>query len=265
VKSGSGSAIAFGRVLQAVRKRSSKNQADVAGSFDPKLSVAAVSMAESGHRPPKTEAIVRGYAAAVELDEDALVELWWAMQGLVADELHGESSSPTWWRELWCSPQVELVHRQAVADAARVWTPNGDWYPPSLELVALADAICDILRRRLLGDSWKVGYRTEIGLRDPVEGHLASVIIELRAADPHEVGSNGPLELLATFVCPEPVAPPAPPEPTPRPTGAIAPDVAWILAAVESMPARERAAVAGFIHGLREGASLFSDVARPPT
>jgi hypothetical protein len=80
----------------------------------------------------------------------------------------------------------------------------------------------------------------------------------------HEDGLHESLELVATFACPEPVARPGPPEPTARPkTEAISPDVAWILSAVEAMPARERAAVAGFIHGLREGASLFSEASQP--
>ncbi|MBD2830307.1 helix-turn-helix transcriptional regulator [Streptomyces globisporus] len=90
VKAGSSSAVAFGRVLQAARKRWSKTQADVANFFDPKLSVAAVSMAESGSRPPKTEAMVRGYAAALELDEDALLQLWWAMQGMIGIDIWAE-------------------------------------------------------------------------------------------------------------------------------------------------------------------------------
>ncbi|AYF30420.1 hypothetical protein CSH63_23805 [Micromonospora tulbaghiae] len=258
--------MAFGRVLQALRKRSSKNQADVAGSFDPKLSVAAVSMAESGNRPPKTEAMVRGYAATLELDEDALLELWWAMQGMV--EIHGwddERVGTRWWRELWASPQVEVDHRQAVAAAARVWTPNEDFYEPSLELFALAEAICGILRR-LLDDSCKVDHRTEIGLREPIDGRLAAVIIELRAGVSEDGGSNESLEMMATFACPEPLARPVPPEPTARPhTEALSPDVAWILASVQAMPARERAAVAGFIHGLQEGASLYSEASPPPT
>jgi hypothetical protein len=266
VKSGSSSAVAFGRVLQAVRKRSSKNQADVAGSFDPKLSVAAVSMAESGNRPPKTEAMVRGYAAALELDEDALLELWWAMQGMVAIESWTEERVvPRWWRELEASPQAEVDHYQARAKAAKVWTPNDDFYEPSLKLFALAEAICEILMR-LLGDSWKVGYKPEIGLREPIDGRLAAVIIELRAGVSAEGDSNESFELMTTFACPEPVARPVPPESTARPrTGAFSPDVAWILSSVEAMPARERAAVAGFIHGLREGASLFSEVSPPPT
>ncbi|MCW3040828.1 MAG: hypothetical protein JWM31_2733 [Solirubrobacterales bacterium] len=265
MKSGSNSAVAFGRVLQAVRKRSSKNQADVASSFDPRLSVAAVSMAESGNRPPKTEAMVRGYAAALELDEDALLELWWAMQGMVAIESRAEERTvPQWWRELWASPQVEVHHHQAVSEAAGDWTPTEDWYAPSVRLFALASAIREILVR-LLGDSWTVDYKHQIGLRDPVDGRLAAVIIELRTAVPGEDGSDTSHELMASFACPEPVARPVPPETTPRPNAeGISPDVAWILSAVEAMPARERAAVAGFIHGLREGASLFSEVTPPP-
>lgn len=267
MKAGSSSAVAFGRVLQAARKRWSKTQADVASFFDPKLSVAAVSMAESGNRPPKTEAMVRGYAAALELDEDALLQLWWAMQGMIGIDIWAEDLPvPQWWREFEASPQADLNHHQAGSDARRAWTPNEDFYEPSLELFALAEAICTILMR-LLGDSWKVGYKHEIGLRDPIDGRLAAVIIELRAKVSDGDESNKSLELMATFACPEPVARPVPPEPTARTnTGAISPDVAWILSSVEAMPARERAAVAGFIHGLREGASLFSEeVSSTPT
>lgn len=266
MKSGSGSAVAFGRVLQAVRKHLTKNQAGIAGSFDPKLSVAAVSMAESGNRPPKTEAMVRGYAAALELDENALLLLWWAMQGMVGIDIWAEDLTvPQWWRELEASPQADVDHHQAVSAAAGEWTPNEDWYAPSLELVALAEAICKILMR-LLNDSWKVGYQPEIGLRERIDGRLALVNIELRAGDSDDGGSNESLELIATFACPEPVARPVPPEATTKPEAeAIPPDVAWILSSVEAMPARERAAVAGFIHGLREGASLFSEVSPPPT
>ena len=267
MKAGSSSAVAFGRVLQAVRKRWSKTQADVASFFDPKLSVAAVSMAESGNRPPKTEAMVRGYAAALELDEDALLQLWWAMQGMIGIDIWAEDlPAPQWWREFEASPQAEINHRQARSRASSAWTPNEDFYEPSLELFALAEAICKILMR-LLGDSWKVGYKHEIGLRDPIDGRLAAVIIELRAKVSDGDESNKSLELTVTFACPEPVARPVPPEPTARTnTEAISPDVAWILSSVEAMPARERAAVAGFIHGLREGASLFSEeVSSTPT
>ncbi|MFF4230363.1 helix-turn-helix domain-containing protein [Streptomyces sp. NPDC001820] len=257
----------FGRVLQAARKHWSKTQADVASFFDPKLSVAAVSMAESGNRPPKTEAMVRGYAAALELDEDALLQLWWAMQGMIGIDIWAEDLPvPIWWRELEASPQAELNYHQAGSVARRAWTPNEDFYEPSLELFALAEAICMILMR-LLGDSWKVGYKHEIGLRDPIDGRLAAVIIELRAKVSDGDESNKSLELMATFACPEPVARPVPPEPKARTsTEAMSPDVAWILSSVEAMPARERAAVAGFIRGLREGASLFSEeVSSTPT
>ncbi|CAM5441794.1 MULTISPECIES: helix-turn-helix domain-containing protein [Streptomyces] len=267
MKAGSSSAVAFGRVLQAARKRWSKTQADVANFFDPKLSVAAVSMAESGSRPPKTEAMVRGYAAALELDEDALLQLWWAMQGMIGIDIWAEDLPvPQWWREFEASPQAEIGYHQARRDASSAWTPNADFYEPSLELFALAEAICTILMR-LLGDSWKVGYKHEIGLRDPGDVRLAAVIIELRARVPDDDESNKPFELMATFACPEPVARPVPPEPTARTnTEAMSPDVAWILSSVEAMPARERAAVAGFIHGLREGASLFSEeVSSTPT
>jgi hypothetical protein len=259
--------VAFGRVLQAARKHWSKTQADVASSFDPKLSVAAVSMAESGNRPPKTETMVRGYAAALELDEDALLQLWWAMQGMVGIDIWAEDLPvPQWWREYAASPQAELDHHQARSDASRTWTPNEDFYEPSLELFALAEAICKILTR-LLGDSWSVGYKHEIGLRDPIDGRLAAVIIELRAKVSDEDQPNKPPELMVTFACPEPVARPVPSESTARTNReAVSPDVAWILSSVEAMPARERAAVAGFIHGLREGANLFSEeVSSMPT
>lgn len=264
MKAGSGSAVAFGRVLQAVRKRSSKNQTDVAGSFDPKLSVAAVSMAESGSRPPKTEAMVRGYAAALELDEDALLLLWWAMQGMIGIDIWGDDLVvPQWWREYEASPQAEIDYHQARAAADRKWTPNEDFYAPSLELFVLAEAIREILRS-LLGDSWKIGYKPEIGLREPIDGRLATVIIELSAGIPEDGSSNESLELMTTFACPEPLARPVTPAPTGAShAGALPPDVAWILAAVQAMPARERAAVAGFIHGLREGASLYSEASPP--
>ncbi|MGI8335266.1 hypothetical protein ACRYCC_35400 [Actinomadura scrupuli] len=247
MKSGSGSAVAFGRVLQAVRKHLSKNQADVASSFEPKLSVAAVSMAESGNRPPKTEAIVRGYAAALELDEDALLDLWWAMQGMVALESRAEERMvKQWWREL--RPGWDASHdRDRAKDAAKAKrTPNDDYYAPSAALFALADAICGILAR-MLGDSWKASYKAEIGLREPFDGYLAVVNIELQAYES--------LEMMATFACPEPVTRPLPAEQMrTKPQGG---DVGWILNALMAMPARERAAVAGFIHGLREGSSLY--------
>ena len=44
----------------------------------------------------------------------------------------------------------------------------------------------------------------------------------------------------------------------------ISPDVGWILLSVEAIPAQERAAVAGFIHGMREGANPFSGAALLP-
>jgi hypothetical protein len=249
-----------------VRKHSAKNQTEVAGSFDPKLSVAAVSMAESGNRPPKTEETVRGYASALELDEDALVQLWWAMQGMVEVEGWNEESSrpPTWWRALEATTQVEADWHQGCAAAEKDWTPNEDWYPPPLQLVALADAICEILRR-LLGESWKVAYKPESGIRDYVDGRLAAVMIELWEGDSDQDGLIETPELMATFACPEPVARPVPHGPTGRvDTGSISPDVAWIFSTVEAMPARERAAVAGFIRGLREGARLFSEESPPP-
>lgn len=266
MKSGSSSAVAFGRVLQAVRRRSSKNQADIANSFSPTLSIAAVSMAESGNRPPKTEAMVRSYASALELDDDALLELWWAMQGMVeVEDRADERQLRQWWRQLWASPQAELDHIRADSQAKAVWTPNEETYAPPLETFVLSEAICAILRR-LLGDTWKVRHRSEVGLREPIDGRLAAVMIELRAGAPLERESSESPDLITTFACPEPVTRPNRPN---RPNGpdamarskaeTISPDVAWILASVEGMPVRERAAVAGFIRGLREGASLFSE------
>jgi hypothetical protein len=267
VKAGSSSAVAFGRVLQAVRKHVSKNQAEVASSFDPGLSVAAVSMAEGGNRPPKTEEMVRGYASALDLDEDALVQLWWAMQGMVEVEAWNEDHSgpPIWWRQLGATAQVEVDWYQADAAAKRIRTPNEDRYAPSVHLFALAAAICDILRR-LLGDSWEVRYKRETGRRDVLDGRIAAVMIELRVGDSNQGGSNDSRELMATFACPEPVARPVPPERVGRVnTATISPDLAWIFSSVEAMPARERAAVAGFIRGLREGAHLFSEESPPST
>ena len=266
MKSGSGSAVAFGRVLQAVRKRSPKGQAEVASSFDPKLSVAAISMAESGNRPPKTEEMVRGYAAALELDEDELVELWWAMQGMVKEfDRVQERDVPRWWRELRPDPEVEAWHLQLERRAEKVLTPNEGAWAPSMHLMALSEKTCEILKN-LLGNSWEVRSRAELGRSDsPVDGHPAVVIIELLAREAKEGDSNEPPDLMVTFACPEPASRPAPPEPTTRPdTGALSPDVAWILSSVDAMPARERAAVAAFIHGLREGANLFSEAAQPP-
>ncbi|WP_354263766.1 helix-turn-helix domain-containing protein, partial [Arthrobacter sp. OAP107] len=131
--------MAFGAVLQAVRKDRSKNQSDVAGFFSPKLSIAAVSMAESGNRPPKTEAIVRAYADALELDADGLLDLWWAMQGMVmAEDREDERPRRQWWRERWAEPQVTLDYNQADSKAKAAWTPNEDFYAPSQELFVLA-------------------------------------------------------------------------------------------------------------------------------
>lgn len=265
MKSGSSSATAFGCVLQAVRKRSAKNQAEVAASFSPKLSIAAVSMAESGNRPPKTEAMVRGYAAALEIDDDALLELWWAMQGMVAvEDRADERGLQRWWRELGVNFQAEVDYMYAVQAAAKKSTPNEDIYAPSEELFVFAREICGILSR-LLGNTWKVDYKRELGLRDPIDGRPAAVVIALRAGDPDEGDSMESPELMATFACPEPVTRPVPPDATMRPKAeTISPDVAWILSSVEAMPARERAAVAGFIHGLREGANLFPAASLPP-
>lgn len=259
MKSGSSSAVAFGRVLHAVRKHSSKHQTDVAAFFTPKLSVAAVSMAESGSRPPKTEERVRGYAAALELDDDDLLELWWAMQGMVeVEDRADERRVQRWWRQLRASPRAEEDYIRARSKADKEWTPNEAVYAPELELFVLAEEICKVLRR-LLDDSWRIGQKLELGLRDPIDGRLAAVMIELHAGPPEEA------DAIATFACPEPVTRPIPPDAMRRPKAeTMPPDVAWILSTVEAMPARERAAVAGFIHGLREGASLFSESSLPP-
>lgn len=264
MKSGSSSAIAFGSVLQAVRKRLGKSQADVASSFSPALSVAAVSMAESGSRPPKTEAIVRGYALALELDDDALVELWWATQGIVQpEEWETEQIAPRWWKDLRPSHEAVVDHHFAEEKARRRRTPNEDHHAPSLRLFAFAEAICAVLHR-MLGETWKVRYKYELGLREPIEGYPSAVIIELRAGGAKEGTSPDSPELITAFACPDPRTPPAPPTTTTRPeTGSLSPDVAWILSAVTVMPARERSAVAGFIHGLREGANLFSGTPEP--
>lgn len=267
MKSGSSSAVAFGCVLQAVRKHLSKSQADVAASFNPKLSVAAVSMAESGKRPPTSEVMVMSYASALGLDEDVLLELWSATQGVIGYGAE-EPGSEQWWRDLPASPQVEKDHTLAEVEAQKKRTPNEDFYAPALELFALSKAICEILRC-LLDDTWKISYKPEMGLRAPIKGRLATVMIELRAGDPERGDLMESPEPMATFACPEPVTLSGRLVTRPGPlvgmrpkTETISPDVAWILSAVEAMPARERAAVAGFIHGLREGASIFSEASK---
>lgn len=267
VKSGTSSAIAFGSVLQAARKRLPKNQADVAASFNPKLSVAAVSMAESGNRPPKTEAAVRGYADALELDADALLELWWALLGMIEEDRAEGPPVRRWWQELQASPQTQIDQQQA-AEWAKEWDGEGaalhdDRYVPPLESFVFSEEICKILRR-LLGDTWQIGYKVQMGLRDPVDPWPAALQIELRSV-PKEGDVGRGEELLTSFTCPEPVTRPISADAAIRPNGEImSPDVAWILSSVEAMPVRERAAVAGFIHGLREGASLFSEAPLPP-
>lgn len=269
MKSGSSSAVAFGCVLQAVRKHLSKSQADVAASFNPKLSVAAVSMAESGKRPPTSEVMVMGYASALGLDEDVLLELWSAMQGVIGYGAE-EPGSEQWWRDLQASPQVGRDHSLAEVEAQKNRTPNEDFYAPPPELFALSDAICEVLRR-LLDDNWKIDYKPELGLRDPIAGRLARVMIELRTGDPEQGDLMKSPEPLATFACPEPatlsgrlVTRPSPFVGMRPKAETLSPDVAWILSAVQAMPARERAAVAGFIHGLREGASIFSEASMTP-
>lgn len=263
MKSGSSSAVAFGRVLQVARKRLAKNQADVARSLSPALSIAAVSMAESGNRPPKSESVVRGYGAALELDDDALLELWWAMQGMVEDHAE-ERTVQRWWKQLRPSREAEQDYLWTDKAATKVRNPNNEVHAPSRQLFALADEICEILRR-LFGDNWTVGYKPKLGLSDPVDGHPAAIMIELRARDPEgdELEAGEPM---AAFPCPEPRTRPDPPAAVTRlKSETFPPDIAWILSSVEAMPARERAAVAGFIHGLREGASLFSEASQPPS
>lgn len=263
MKSGTSPAVAFGSVLQAVRKRLRKNQADVAASFNPKLSVAAVSMAESGNRPPKTEAVVRGYADALELDADALVELWWALLGMIAEDRADGPPVRRWWREIRASPQIQIDQRQAEDWAEEASAVNDDRYVPPLESFVLAEEVCKVLRR-LLGDTWQIDYKVQMGLRDPVDPWPAALKIELRSVRTEGDAGRGE-ELLASFACPEPVTQPISADSAIRPNGEpMSPDVAWILSSVEVMPIRERAAVAGFIHGLREGASLFSGVPLPP-
>lgn len=262
MKSGSESALAFGRVIQAIRKHASKNQADVAGAFEPPISVAAVSMAESGNRPPKTEAVVRAYASALDLDGDDLVELWWAMQGLVeVDDYSEQRRLQRWWHEL--TPGVDATYRHLGAEQAakEKWTPNDDVHAPPLALFALSEEVGAILLR-LLGDGWQIRYRWELGLREPVDGRLANVVIELLFAAGND--SADVPTMVTSFPCPAPVARPVTERPTERPVVAALPrDVAWILAAVEGLPARDRAAVAGFIHGLREGAALYGEAREP--
>lgn len=263
MKAGTSSAVAFGAVLRTIRKHLSKNQSEIAISFSPALSVAAISMAEAGNRPPKTEAVVRGYAAALDVDDDALVDVWWAMQGLVGIDVWGkELEVPRWWRDMEPSDQAEVYYMQARSKASAKWTPNDDWYEPAPQLFALAEAICKLLGR-MLGDSWKVDYRAEVGLREPIEGHLASIEIVLSARRPGEDDPQARHEQVGDFRCPEPVVRPGLPRPG-EPVGATshAADVAWILAAVEAMPVRDRAAVAGFIHGLREG-GLYGENSSP--
>lgn len=245
--------MAFGRVLQAVRKHLAKNQADVAGFFDPKLSVAAISMAESGNRPPKTEAIVRGYAAALELDEDALLDLWWAMRGMVVLENAAEERVvKQWWRDLRPGLDASYDHHRAETAAKAKRTPNDDYYAPSEALFAFADAICGMLKR-MLGDSWRASYKAELGLREIPDGYLAVVNISLQARVSGETW-----ETMATFACPEPVTRPVPAEAVnTNAQGGATLDIGWIISSLRTLSARERAAVAGFIHGLREGSNIY--------
>jgi hypothetical protein len=76
------------------------------------------------------------------------------------------------------------------AKAKAVWTPNQETYAPSMKLFAFSKALCEILRR-LLGDPWKVGYKPEMGLRDPFDGRPAVVTTELRAGDAVEEQLDG--------------------------------------------------------------------------
>lgn len=247
MKSGSSSALAFGIVLRAVRKRLLKNQADVAASLRPKLSVAAISMAEGGNRPPKSEGVIRDYADALELDPDALLELWWALQGILEIEDKAEEKLiRRWWRDLEASARIQTDHAHA-----QEWALDESAHVPALESFVFCEAICKILRR-LLGSTWQIGYDVQLGVNDPGDPWPAVLKVELRHNGKGE-------ELVGSFVCPEPLTRPTPTDVSIRPSAeTISPDVAWILSSVETMPARERAAVAGFIRGLREGASLFS-------
>jgi hypothetical protein len=259
VKAGSSSAVAFGRVLQAVRQRRAQNQAAIAGRFDPKLSVAAVSMAEGGNRPPKTEALVRKYAAALELDDDTLVELWWATQGLVEEDDPGSvRAERRWWRRMRPSIEAETRHHFADAKAQRERDPNHEVCAPSLELISLAERVCDVLKR-LLGADWQLDYTPELGLYDPIEGRRAGVSITMSTSTEDAEQPDAGRAVVITFACPEPAAGPAYAPTADDQDGTVAsPEMAWILSEVEAMSGRERRVVAAFIRGLKEGASLYS-------
>jgi hypothetical protein len=228
--------------------------------MEPSLSIAGVSMAESGNRPPKTAAMVREYAKALELDDDAMVELWWAMQGLVdVVDWDTERTHNVWWGELRPKAEAETEHTFAEQRAAKLWTPEEEYKAPRLRTFALAAEICEVLRR-LLGNNWDIRYRSEEDFHDPIERRRPRIVIEIRTAITGDSNASPSNRLLATFQCPEPVSRPSVPETTARPqSDSLAPDVAWILKSVVAMPSRDRASVAGFIHGLREGARLFSE------
>lgn len=260
MKSGTSSAVAFGQVLQLVRKYLDKNQAEVALTVVPSLSVSAISMAESGARPLKTEEMVKRYAVAFDLDGDDLVELWWACQGIVGvEDWNSERIDWRWWRRLLPrSVEVEEMCRKIAKEAKGLWTPNANFHAPDQHEFALAEAIRDILRR-LLGDVWSINLLPKIGLAEPVEGYWASIEIHLQARRRNDSdGESRPFEQI--IICPVPKVQPKWRGEEKRPVDQVlSPDVAWILTAVERMSVKERSAVAGFIHGLREAPSVFSD------
>jgi hypothetical protein len=91
-------------------------------------------------------------------------------------------------------------HRHRGTD--RGSAPNDEKYAPSLESFAFSEEICAILRR-LLGDTWQVDYKVQLGLCDPVDGWPAALKIELRSV-PKEGDLGRGQELIGSFACPEP-------------------------------------------------------------
>lgn len=263
MKSGTSSAKAFGKVLQLVRKSLGKSQLEIASAVEPSLSVSAISMAESGNRPLKTEELIRSYALALDLDDDDLVELWLACQGVVTfEDRKSERSVQGWWREVppSLSPDGSFLLMRAVKDAAEKMTPNDEFYAPNERQFQLAEAIGKILRR-LLGENWSLEYTYSLGLSDPVDGSFSAVNLALKFKDikATPAGPSAPVE--GIVVCPTPIVRPGGFKQNKRPGDQeMKPEVAWILGAVEKMSVKERAAVAGFIHGLREASSLYVDL-----
>lgn len=263
VKAGSSSAKAFGQVLQLVRKSLGKSQMEIASSIEPKLSVSAISMAESGNRPLKTEELIRSYARALDLDDDDLVELWMACQGIVVfEDRKSERSTQGWWREI--PPRLSLeggfLQVRAVKEAAGKWTPNDEFYAPDERQFELAEAIAGIVQR-LLGEDWSIQYTYSLGLSDPIDGRFAAVNLVLKFDPIKTTPSRSSVAVEEKIICPTPTVRPGGFKQNNRPTEQeMSPEVAWILNAVEKMSGKERAAVAGFIHGLREASSLFVDL-----